>query len=113
MKKLAEHEVEEMRRLNRESKWTLQRLAARYGVSISTIHKAVRGQTWARVATEPSIGMDYRMKLSECNVMEMRRLYHDGGCTIHHLAERYRVSMTTVHNAVRGQTWSHVKNLAD
>ena len=33
MKRLTEHEVEEMRRLNRGREWTLQRLAARYGVS--------------------------------------------------------------------------------
>jgi Mor family transcriptional regulator len=112
MKRLTEHEVAEMRQLNREGTWTLPQLAARYGVSTTAIYQAVRGKTWARVATEPCTRMDHRMKLTECDVVEMRRLYHDVGCTVQQLAERYQVSTSAVHNAVRGVTWSHVKGLA-
>lgn len=115
MKKLTEGEVAEMRGLY-QGGWTLHRLAARYRVSASAIRRAIGGQTWAQVAGPPAdrpvARTDHRTKLTGAAVVEMRRLYHDGGWTVERLAARYRVARATVHNAVRGQTWAHLADPA-
>jgi hypothetical protein len=52
---------------------------------------------------------DNRSKLTEQDVLELRRLYRDGEWTVKRLAERYGVSRSTVCAAARGVTWSHVE----
>jgi hypothetical protein len=47
--KWTEDDVREARML-RQQGWTLTRLAARYGVSITTVHRAVLGITWPHIS---------------------------------------------------------------
>lgn len=48
-RKLTADEVRQMRRLRNEKGQTLRIIAARYGVSMCTVSKACRGDTWAHV----------------------------------------------------------------
>ena len=51
----------------------------------------------------------WKARLTEERVREMRRLYAAGGITYEQLARRFNVSPASAHKAVVGQTWAHVK----
>ena len=90
MVKLTEQDVLELRGLYRDGGWSLVRLAERYHVSASTIQKAIKGLAWPHV-DGPTGRTDNRAKLTEQDVLELRRLYR-GELTVQRLAERYGIS---------------------
>jgi hypothetical protein len=47
-------------------------------------------------------------QLTEITVREMRTAYASGGVRLIDLADRYRVSLTTVHKVIHRKTWAHV-----
>lgn len=51
---LAEADVVAVRRLHATGDYLLRDLAARYGVSVATIHRAVRGKAWSYLPSEGS-----------------------------------------------------------
>ena len=61
----------------------------------------------------PTGRTDKRTKLTEQDVLELRRLYRGGEWTVKRLAERYGVSRSAVCTAARGVSWSHVEEPAD
>jgi hypothetical protein len=54
------------------------------------------------------VGSNHAMaKLTETDVLEARELYKRH--SVRHLADKYRVSAATMHAALIGKTWKHVK----
>jgi IS30 family transposase len=49
-----------------------------------------------------------RPKLTEDDVIEIRRLYAAGECTQCELAERFDVAHTSIHRVVRRRTWANI-----
>lgn len=48
-------------------------------------------------------------KLTESNVIDIRKLYSDGGHTIRSIAPIFGVDYSTIFNIVKRKTWKHVK----
>ena len=49
-------------------------------------------------------------KLTEKEVVEIRKKYIPREYTLHKLAKEYNIDFTTVHNIVKRQTWRHIKD---
>jgi DNA-binding transcriptional regulator LsrR (DeoR family) len=49
-----------------------------------------------------------RAKLTEDDVLEIRRLYAVGDCTQGELAERFDVAQATIHRVVRRRNWRNI-----
>lgn len=53
-------------------------------------------------------GENYKRKLTEHQVREIRRIYADGKLGYYPLGDRFKVSGETVRSIVRRETWKHV-----
>ncbi|MFA5607160.1 MAG: helix-turn-helix domain-containing protein [Leucobacter sp.] len=49
MSRLTEEQVVQARFLRFREGWSISELAERFGVSRATVHRAVRGETWAHL----------------------------------------------------------------
>ena len=47
-------------------------------------------------------------RLTDAEVLELRRIYAEGRISIRDLADIFNVSRATIHDAVRKKTWKHV-----
>ena len=107
--RLGEPEAAEARALSRAG-WTRAGIAARYGVSPSTIQAVLSGRSWAHVPDLPGAARSRpnAKKLDPAKVAEARRLRAAGGWTLAALAGRYGVTMKTICDVLAGRSWKHV-----
>jgi len=92
------------------------KLAAKYGVTETTIYDILTGKTWASVGgpivkrrsqeemrgeTHPSA------KLTERDVVEIRERHCSGG-PVSELASEFGVGQATIYDIVAGKTWTHI-----
>jgi len=113
--KLTWDDVHDIRKAyeNSGSKYVMQELANKYGVSYRTIWGVIRGASWADDNYKPDYIYNYcgesvyASKLTWEKVREIRRIYKPGdlefGCRA--LAKRYGVSASTISSIVKGDTW--------
>lgn len=114
--RLTEAQILEARTL-RETGVRLVDLAKRYDVSISTIARALRGETWAvlpaytskvRRGGEAKRGEAHPLaSISEETVLRIRELAAQG-VTRRDLKERFGLSKSQIQRIVTGASWSHV-----
>jgi len=104
--KLSEDDVREIRKLSQNG-FSQRKIANKFGVTRGTIEPILKGETWAHV--DPEWTPDEspkKSKLSEDDVREIREAYQNG--KPQKLAERFGVSITTIHSIVNYRTWKHV-----
>lgn len=128
--KLGEAGVYNIRTSFASGKWTLKRLARKYGVAIETIYKIVHGATWTHVGgpIAPMVGprrgdnhpartrpecvprgqATGHAKLSAEQVVELRERAASGKHTLQELADAYGVSKPLVCLITKGRVWTHV-----
>jgi lambda repressor-like predicted transcriptional regulator len=107
--RLNEADIAEAKRLSL-ARWSQERLAARYGVSPSTIQAALSGRTWGHVPHQPDCdawAAGPRRPLDPAKVAEARSLHAAGGWTIKALANRFGVHRRTMRDALARRTWKH------
>jgi len=79
----------------------IEQIAARYGVSLSTAHRAIRGRTWADL---PGAREARSSKLTEDCVRAIRKSDEPNKV----LAERYGVTASNIHAVRKRASWKHV-----
>lgn len=112
--KLTVQQVGDIRR-EYESGMKLRELAPKYGVSEHTISNIVQAQTWQSLPgqylpryTGKRVGVTHPMaKLTESQVIEIRRLY-DQGFTTYQLADMFNVHQSQAWSIVAWKTWKHL-----
>ena len=128
MSKLTEKKVVEIRKKYGERKHTQKVLAEKYGVRRTQIGHIVRGDEWKNadgpIFTEHEIkeiksknmpesagqgkGSDHdRSKITEEDVEEIRKKYHEEDIFQKTLAEEYNVTRSNIGSIVRGDSWDH------
>ena len=113
---LTEAQVVKIRDLYASGDCTQADLAERFGVTGGTISQTITGETWAHIdgAGKPWDGTRAKgernaaAKLTEDDVRTIRRLYAQGGYSYRALGRRYGVGFTTIRQAVKRQTWTHI-----
>jgi len=108
--KLTATKVREARALYAAGGWTQAALATRYGVSVRTMGKALRGEKWAHVENAQSISLrpSLNSKLTDDDVREIRRLHAAGGVSHRQLGLRFGVTRETVRDILNGKRRSKV-----
>lgn len=104
--KLTEDQVLEIRRLYSTGDWTQRKLAECFLVSREAIAPIVQGTRWKHVSGE--IGFTRDAKLTDAQVLEIRKLYAGGGWTHSALAANFEVSEGCIFSVVRGKTYKDV-----
>ena len=108
--KLTPEDVCEMRRLRRRTGLPFAKIGEMYGVRKRAALRAIQGDTWAHVTdVGPVVDNANRVrKLSESDVIEMRRKRKHGTHTYRQLADEYGVSFKAARKATKGDTWAHL-----
>ena len=93
-------------------------LATQFKVSRHTITEAITGHTWHRVNTVPPQtlrprrilrGTDQgRAKLTDAQVLEIRRLHSEGLATCRELAENLSIGTLAIQRIVSRRSWKHI-----
>lgn len=105
-RRLTEADVIEARRLFAEGA-SFPSLRKRYGVSHNTIYSAVTGLTWRRLPGAVQT-RGFARKLTDSDVVEMRRLYATGGMLMSDLAAQFGMSKEAAGDAITGRAYAHV-----
>lgn len=103
--KLSERQVADMRELYDARDVSYSDLAERYGVGETTVGNVIRGETW------PDAGgpiTPARAKLTEAEVLKIRRRYESENITEAELANETRVSKSQVHRIVAYKSWPNL-----
>lgn len=95
---------------------SVDQLARAIGVTSRALSKAVYGATWRRVGDPPPLSRPQPADpdqpsptvLDEGHVRRLRR-EHSDGATVRYLATRWGLPYNTVHDAIRGITWTNVE----
>ena len=117
--KLTDQQVVELRTAYAENTdITARDLARRYGVSAQVVIMIITGEGRKSAGgptskIRPIIGKRvHNAKLTEQDVLEIRRLYAPkgiGGPSGRELAKRYGVTFQTISDVVRGKDWKHLR----
>jgi len=85
---------------------TIEQLAARYNVHLSTARRAVRGRTWGDLpgAREAKPHGEHKRKLTEDDVRAIRKSDEPNNV----LAARYGVTASNINAIRKGVSWRHV-----
>lgn len=107
--KLTREQVIEIRRTYQPGYGSQARLAERYGVSTSVIHKVVNYKTWKDVRPRGVAGDRHgQAKLTSEQVREIRALAEEG-ISFRHIADDYGVTRVTIRNIIERKTWRHIE----
>lgn len=115
--KLTPQAISEAQQL-RDQGWKLADLGGRYGVSLSTIGRALQGLTWVAQSEgyvsavkrggERKHGENHhRSKVNDTVVAEMRAL-HAAGSRREEIAERFGLSKSQTQRILTGEAWPHL-----
>lgn len=99
MSKLTEAQVNEMRKLRKETSMTQQEIADKFGVSYGCAQKAMTGQGWNHVATAPV--KKHFTKYSQETVSTVRQM-RSGGITVKAIAAHLGLSIWACNNMIYG-----------
>lgn len=123
--KLSKEDIEEIRRKHVPWKVGYPALAKEFGVSRQTISQIIKGRAWKRTIAllpapaKPSPAYPYiekvhidkrrlRGKLTESDVLEIRRRYQVGNISQPALAREFGVTQGAIGPIVRGKGWRHL-----
>lgn len=116
MSKLTERKVIKIRRL-RQQKWTIDKLAIHFRVSPGLISGICSGKSWRHVGGPlvkwqwkaiKYIGEDNNQsKLTVKQVFKIRRFYRRGK-SMNILANKFKVSKSTIWRIITRRTWDHI-----
>lgn len=109
--RFTQSDIEDMRRRYAAGE-SQSSIARSYDTPQMVIRRIITGEAWSHVpgaaALRPSTGEGHHSaKLTEAIVIEIRQR-HSAGESLSTLACEFGVSVTPVHDAVRGKTWRHV-----
>lgn len=120
--KLNSEQVEEIKLKLIENKLSAPEIAREYGVSSSSISDIKRVKTWKHVRPDLSdklkntvydsrkMGSDNPdSKLTEEDVIEIKKLIQKGDRTLISIAKEFGVSGATISSIKHEKTWSHIK----
>lgn len=108
------------RRYNTDLNTACKDLYKEYGVSQTTMLKALRGETWAHVSEPVAIMRRRRrsafrrkrigpcMKLNEQIVSDMRIEYRSGAKSMTEISKDRGISKQGARSAIRGLTWAYI-----
>lgn len=86
---------------------TRKALALEYGLAVSSVGRIVTGQKWPH-APGPIVTKGSRGRLSQEDVVEIRRLYREEKLAQWKIAERFGTTQGNVSSIVRGKTHKEV-----
>lgn len=101
----------------RAGRATPAEIATRLGLGVRSVQDAVYGNTWPHLpgAVEPPPQASWLegersplAKLTEAEVIEIRRLREVRGYTYADLADRFGVSVSTIAAICQGRLWKHL-----
>ncbi len=126
--KLTEKEVIGIRKEYKKGNISQSQLGEKYNVNRSTIKQIVSGETWSylsenvlthSVIREMSlkfrkeaipIGEKHHFtKLTEQDVIEIRKEYKGKGVFLRHLSEKYGITVGSIQCIVSGKSWPHIQ----
>jgi DNA-binding transcriptional regulator YhcF (GntR family) len=94
---------------SRNPRPTYDQLAEEWGVSISTISRALRPLTWTQVYRGER---HHRTRLTEEDVRGIL-LFHDEGETYVEIGRRYGITASSARLICKGERWGHLKDEQD
>lgn len=114
--KLTWKKVDKIRADYATGKYFQHDLAKKYGVLSQEIQRIVRGKRWRKQGAQYfegkprlPIGTEKVLsKLTDKAVKDIRQNYEPWKCPLRHFAEKYKVTIATVHHALHCDTWKHV-----
>lgn len=101
----------------RAGRATPAELATRLNFGVRSVQDAVYGNTWSHLpgAVQPPPQASWLegelsplAKLTEAEVIEIRRLRETRGYTYAGLAERFDISVSTIASICQGKVWKHL-----
>lgn len=98
--KLSESDVLEIRKLYAAGGVSQYELADKFGVQQTQIGRITRGLRWRHISTEAIPRTD--IKLSEIQIIEIRKIYDTGTVSQATLASQYGVSQVQISRLIRG-----------
>lgn len=120
--KLNKVQVTEIRHTYALGNITCEELAKKYGVSSSLIGMIASGKSWRKCDGPIVDGMAIRdkrpskirgennpqCKLTDADIIDIRKSYSSGGITMRKLSERYNIAPQTVCNIIHAKRWKHL-----
>jgi hypothetical protein len=115
--KLSNKDVVEIRKAYSSGCYSQKDIAEKYMVKNTVVSRIVNGKGWKHLFVEgdqcikfPVIGERcWNSKLTEESVIDIRRMYSEGGVTLIEIGNRFGVSHQNIRSIVRGFTWKHVE----
>tara|TARA_Y100000310_G_C20662915_1_gene805777 strand:+ start:1687 stop:2085 length:399 start_codon:yes stop_codon:yes gene_type:complete len=112
--KLNQADIVNMREEYAAGRATREYLAKQHGITKGHVSTILTGKAWAHVGgplapATPQRGEGWvGSKVSEKDVLDMRRRYAEGGITMEALAQDYGITRLGVHSIVRKKSWKHL-----
>lgn len=104
LSRLKDEDILEIRRMYVSGEATQAEIGERYGIWQTHVGHIVHGESWPHLPF-PNGRKKKRTKLTEENVIEMRRLFRSGEADKSDLTTKYGVTLDTVNRIVAGTRW--------
>ena len=125
MKRTPPQDILDIRELYASGNYSQTELSEIYGVAPSTVFKIVNGFSHQKITGGKPVKLagsekkknrcvrgeeHWEHKLTDKDVMEIRRIWANR-VTQTALAEKYGVSIMTIHSAISGKSWRHLPSV--
>ena len=103
--KLTAQQVEEIRTLYSNKKYTQTELAKIFNISLTQIHRIITGQKWNN-----GMPSDHKIKpnIKPEQVLQMRELYNTGKYTQAELGKQFNLSSSQIHRIINKKRWKSI-----
>jgi group I intron endonuclease len=101
-RKLTDVQISEIRALYATNNHTQTQLAGQFNVSLTQIHRIVKGKSWGDKAHDEIIT---KKNLTLQNVQNIRQMYSTGNYTQKELAQQFNCSLTHMNKIINGKKW--------
>jgi len=106
--KLTEQQVYDIKIELCKPKINRRTLAKKYNVDISTIDGILAEETWTHVKISGTMYKNIIYKLTETNVIDIKKLLLEGKLTQKQIAEKFGVIQQTISDIKNKKLWSHI-----
>lgn len=107
--KLTEEQVTEIKITLSKELINRRILAKQYNVSVDAIDDIISGKNWSHVRPDLILLKNTTTKLTENDVIEIKKLLKENKLKQWEIANKYNVIQQTISNINRNKIWSHIK----
>jgi len=102
-RKLSDIQIEEIKSLFDTNNYTQTQLAKQFNVSLTQIHRIVKGKSWGNKAHDEILT---KKNLTIQDVQNIKQLYSSGNYTQKELAQQFNCSTNHMNKIINGKKWT-------